>query len=169
METQFRRGAERRLGDERMAEVEQMLFTVGVFKDAMWAERGIEALTRKGFAPSAMSVLAKETPDVTAFVERLFGPSPDRIDLPAVGSAIVRGSLIDTLQGTAKDLGRVGVAAAMRRAGFQPHDGLIYETLASRGGILIALHGAPRAADALATMLSYGGGNAAIGAWTGRV
>ena len=159
----------RRSGDDGMAEVEQMLFTVGVFQDALWAERGIEALTRQGFAPSAMSVLAKETPEVMALIERLMGPSPDRIDLPAVGRAIVRGALIDALQGNARDLGRVGVAAAMRRAGFQPHDGLIYETLAGRGGILVALHGAPRAADALATMLSYGGGNAAIGAWAGRV
>ena len=159
----------RRSGDDGMAEVEQVLFTVGVFKDAMWAERGIEALTRQGFALSAISVVAKDTPEVMALVERLMGPSPDRIDLPTVGRAIVRGALIDTLQGAARDLGRVGVAAAMRRAGFQQHDGLVYETLVGRGGILVALHGAPRAADALATMLSYGGGNAAIGAWAGRV
>jgi hypothetical protein len=57
----------------------------------------------------------------------------------------------------------------MRRAGFQPHDGLIFETLVGKGGVLVAVQGAPRAADALAVMQSYGGGNAAIGAWGKRV
>ncbi len=57
------------------------------------------------------------------------------------------------------------MAAAMRRAGFQSHDGLIFETLVGKGGVLVAVEDAPRAADALAVMQSYGGGNAAIGAW----
>jgi hypothetical protein len=57
----------------------------------------------------------------------------------------------------------------MRRVGFQAHDGRIFEALAGRGGILVAIRSEPRAADALALLHSYGGGNAAIGAWTGRV
>jgi hypothetical protein len=57
----------------------------------------------------------------------------------------------------------------MRRVGFQTHDGQIYETLAGRGGVLVSVKSEPRAADALAIFHSYGGGNAAIGAWTGRV
>jgi hypothetical protein len=57
----------------------------------------------------------------------------------------------------------------MQRAGFQAHDGRIFEALAGRGGILVAIRSEPRAADALAILHSYGGGNAAIGAWTGRV
>jgi hypothetical protein len=57
----------------------------------------------------------------------------------------------------------------MRRVGFQAHDGRIFEALAARGGILVAIRTEPRAADALALLHSYGGGNAAIGAWTGRV
>ena len=57
----------------------------------------------------------------------------------------------------------------MRRVGFQSHDGRIFEALAARGGVLVAIHSEPRAADALALLHSYGGGNAAIGAWTGRV
>lgn len=61
------------------------------------------------------------------------------------------------------------MAAAMRRVGFQPHDGLIFETLVGKGGVLVAIEDAPRAADALAILHSYGGGNAAIGAWTGRI
>jgi hypothetical protein len=35
--------------------------------------------------------------------------------------------------------------------------------------VLVAIHSEPRAADALAVLHSYGAGNAAIGAWTGRV
>jgi hypothetical protein len=57
----------------------------------------------------------------------------------------------------------------MRRVGFQSHDGRIFELLTARGGILVSIHSEPRAADALAIFHSYGGGNAAIGAWTGRV
>ena len=62
-----------------------------------------------------------------------------------------------------------GVATTMRRAGFLVHDGFIYETLTARGGVLVGVHSEPRAADALAVMFAYGGGNAAIGAWAGRV
>ena len=68
-----------------------------------------------------------------------------------------------------KDLDRSGVAATIRRAGFQVHDGFIYETLTARGGVMVGVHSEPRAADALAVMFAYGGGNAAIGAWAGRV
>jgi hypothetical protein len=35
--------------------------------------------------------------------------------------------------------------------------------------VLVAVRNEPRAADALAKLHAYGGGNAAIGAWTGRV
>jgi hypothetical protein len=49
------------------------------------------------------------------------------------------------------------------------HDGQIFETLVERGGVLVAVLSEPRAADALARLHAYGGGNAAIGAWVGRV
>ena len=57
----------------------------------------------------------------------------------------------------------------MRRVGFQAHDGRIFDALTGKGGVLVAIKSEPRAADALAILHSYGGGNAAIGAWTGRV
>jgi hypothetical protein len=57
----------------------------------------------------------------------------------------------------------------MPRVGFQAHDGFIFETLTKRGGVLVAIRSESRAADALALLHAYGGGNAAIGAWTGRV
>jgi hypothetical protein len=145
------------------------LFTVGVFQDASWAERGIDALKKQGFGTDVMTVLAKATPESAAFIERVLGSAPEHMELPVLGATVARGSLIQTLNGAGKDLGRTGIAAAIRRAGFQPHDGLIYETLAGKGGILVAIEHAPRAADALAVLQSYGGGNAAIGAWMGRV
>ncbi|MCX6552848.1 MAG: hypothetical protein NTY02_17910 [Acidobacteria bacterium] len=152
-----------------MAQVEATLFTVGVFKDISWAERGIEALKSKGFAPGSMTIVAKASPDADAFVSRVLGSAPQAVELPAIGQTAARGSLVSTLDGSARDLARIGIAAAMRRAGFQPHDGLIFETLIGNGGVLVAIEDAPRAADALAVFLSYGGGNAAIGAWAGRV
>jgi hypothetical protein len=152
-----------------MTKAEQTLFTVGVFKDMTWAERGVAALREQGFGAAVMTVVAKDGPEASSFVQKVTGASPERLDLPKVGAAVAAGSLVGALQGRARDLGRVGMAAAMRRAGFQPHDGLIYETLTERGGVLVAIEDPARASDALAVLLSFGGGNAAIGAWAGRV
>jgi hypothetical protein len=152
-----------------MAQLESALFTVAVFKDTAWAERGIAALKQQGFTTDMITVAAKASADTTAFIERALGIPPEEWELPVIGAAVVRGALGETLNGTARDLGRIGMAAAMRRAGFQAHDGLIFETLVGKGGVLVAVRDAPRAADALAVMQSYGGGNAAIGAWAGRV
>jgi hypothetical protein len=152
-----------------MAQVETALFTVGVFKDIAWAERGIDALKQQGFTAERMTVAAKASPEAAALIERIFGAGPEPVELPVVGAAVARGALTATLDGPGRDLAKVGMAAAMRRAGFQPHDGLIFETLVGKGGVLVAVQDAPRAADALAVMQSYGGGNAAIGAWVNRV
>ena len=152
-----------------MAQVETALFTVGVFQDMAWAERGIDALKQQRFTAERMTVAAKASAEAASLIERIFGAAPEALDLPVVGSAMARGTLADTLNGPGRDLARVGMAAAMRRAGFQAHDGLIFETLVGKGGVLVAVQDAPRAAEALAVMQSYGGGNAAIGAWTNRV
>jgi len=152
-----------------MAQTEQALFTIGVFQDVSWAERGIDALRKQGFGADVMTVLAKSTPEATTFIERALGGSPEHMDLPVLGPTLARGALVQTLNGSARDLGRIGIAAAIRRAGFQPHDGLIFQTLVGKGGVLVAIEDAPRAADALAVLQSYGGGNAAVGAWAGRV
>ncbi len=149
-----------------MAETERLLFTVGVFKDLTAAESGIEALKQQGFSPAEMSVLAKETPETVAFVTRVLDAAPAKLQVPNLGAAVGGGALLDALGG---DLGKLGIAGAMRRVGFQAHDGLIYEKLTERGGICVAIGGAPRVADALQVMYSYGGGNAAIGAWGDRV
>jgi hypothetical protein len=82
---------------------------------------------------------------------------------------VARGPLVAALQGPDNGLETAGLGRTIGRAGFQAHDGYIYETLTGRGGVLVAIRSEPRAADALAKLHAYGGGNAAIGAWTGKV
>jgi len=144
-------------------------FTVGVFQDIPWAERGLEALKRQGFPSEALSIIAKASPDTSALIDRALGGPATSMDIKPLGPLVARGSLVAALQGPEHDLSDVGLADAMRRVGFQGHDGLIFETLTGRGGILVAIKTEPRAADALAILHCYGGGNAAIGAWLGRV
>jgi hypothetical protein len=152
-----------------MIDVETGRFTVGVFQDVMWAERGIAALKQVGLPPEALSVIAKDSPEVASLIERTLNAGGERIEMVATGAVLARGPLVAALQGSAHDLAKLGLSGSMRRVGFQAHDGRIFETLTARGGVLVAIHSEPRAADALAILHSYGGGNAAIGAWTGRV
>jgi hypothetical protein len=144
-------------------------FTVCVFKDLEWAGKAFDALDRQGFAPGMLSVVVRETPEAAGFIEARLGRTPDRRTAARLGPVLTVGSLPDTLDGGDTGLARAGLAGTMRRAGFQAHDGQIYETLTERGGILVAVQDDPRAAEALALFFSHGGGNAAIGAWRGRV
>jgi hypothetical protein len=152
-----------------MVEVEAGRFTVGVFQDVAWATKGLQALEDAGFARESLTILAKATPEAAALIERVFGVPADRVEVAGVGAIVAHGPLVEALQSSARDLAKLGIAGTMRRVGFQAHDGRIFEALAGRGGILVSIRNAPRAADALAVLHSYGGGNAAIGAWTGRV
>ena len=152
-----------------MSDEERQSFTVGVFQDTEWAQRGLEALAKEGFPPESLSMISKETPEASALLQRTFAVDGTALDIVRIGPVVAHGPLLGTLQGRSRDLDRSGVSATMRRAGFQTHDGFIFETLTARGGVLVAVHSAPRAADALAVMFAYGGGNAAIGAWAGRV
>jgi hypothetical protein len=145
------------------------LFTVGVFQDVAWAEKGIRALQAQNFPSDALSFLARDSPDVAALAERTFASPVTTLEVRGLGIVRARGPLVDTLQGADQQLTRQGLAATARRIGFQVHDGRIFETLASRGGVLVAVTSEARASDALAILHSYGGGNAAIGAWSGRV
>ena len=152
-----------------MIDVEAGRFTVGVFQDVAWAEKGLDALKRMGLPAEALTIVAKEGPEVAALIEKTFGLPGDRLDTAGTGGLLARGPLVAALQGPSRDLPKLGLSGTMRRVGFQAHDGRIYETLTARGGVLVAIRSEPLAADALAILLSYGGGNAAIGAWTGRV
>jgi hypothetical protein len=149
-------------------EIEVGRFTVGVFQDVDWAVRGVEALKKQGLVAESISILGKTSPALTAFIERELG-APQSIEIADLGPAIARGPIVAALQGSDQGLQKLGLARTMRRVGFQAHDGKIFDALTARGGILVAIHSEPRAADALAVLHSYGGGNAAIGAWTGRV
>lgn len=144
-------------------------FTIGVFQDVEWARKGIEALLRDGFVPESLTILAKDTPEAAGLIESTLGGAPQRMELKSLGSVVARGPLVSALQGDDEGLKAAGLGATITRAGFQAHDGYIYETLAGRGGILVGVRNEPRSADALAKLHAYGGGNAAIGAWTGRV
>lgn len=152
-----------------MVDVDTARFTVGVFKDVSWAEKGLAALKQLGLPPAAFSIVAKDTPEAAALIEQVLGSPAERFETIATGALLTRGALVEALQGPARDLSKLGLSGTMRRIGFQAHDGRIFETLTARGGVLVAVLSDPKAADALAILHSYGGGNAAIGAWTGRV
>jgi hypothetical protein len=145
------------------------MFTIGVFQDAAWADRGIAALLNDGFAAESLSLIAKQTDEVESITRSRFDEAPTSLEIGRLGRAIARGPIVPVLQGRDSGLQTAGVGATIGRAGFQRHDGHIYETLLERGGVLVAIHNFPRAADALAKLHAYGGGNAAIGAWAGRV
>jgi len=152
-----------------MGDEEQKCFTVGVFQDVEWAQQGIEALLGEGFTVESLSLISKSTPEAEALLHRIFGVEGGRLDIVRIGQVVAHGPLVGALQGGKQDLDRAGVASTMLRVGFQAHDGFIFETLTVRGGVLVGVNSEPRAADALAVMFAYGGGNAAIGAWKGRV
>jgi len=152
-----------------MVDVDAGRFTVGVFQDVAWARKGLDALKAAGIVAESLSIIAKESPEVGSLVDTTIGSPAERLTLDAIGPVVAKGPIVAALQGTARDLPKLGVAGTMRRVGFQPHDGRIFEALVARGGVLVAIHSEPRAADALAVLHSYGAGNAAIGAWTGRV
>ena len=142
-------------------------FTVGVFQDVSWAERGLDALIKKhAFPPESITVLAADKPENAGLIEKTLGSRGDTYTVRGIGQLVGRGPLVAALQ---PDMTATGLGSSMRRAGFQPHDGHIFEALLGRGGVLVAVRNEPRAADALAVLHAYGGGNAAIGAWSGRV
>ena len=146
------------------------LFTVGVFQDVAWAVKGLDALIGAGFPPESLTIIAKEGADISTLVERTFGSAGERLDVAGIGANLAswsqsHGRLAFTLSdSTGADIWtmKVGDTAPSRVT-------RIFETLTGRGGVLVAIRTEPRAADALAILHSYGGGNAAIGAWTGKV
>jgi hypothetical protein len=152
-----------------MSSVRTGCFTIGVFQDARWAGRGLDALRHAGFPSESLTVIAKESADSAALVERACGAPGQQLEVAAIGAVVARGPLLAALQRGGRDLEDLGLAGTLCRAGFQAHDCRIFETLTSRGGVLVAIQSEPRAAEALALLFSYGGGNAAIGAWAGRL
>ena len=149
--------------------IANVMFTVAVFADVASADKGLGALQKWGFAPELISVLGKDSPELEALVSRWQTPSTRTCTLRRTGAIRCGGRLIDVLDGEASELAALDLGGTLRRAGFQPHDAHIYETLVARCGVLVAVDSEPGAADALTVFHNYGGGNAAIGAWHGRV
>ena len=114
-------------------------------------------------------MVAARSPEADSAIREAIGAEPRTIDVKALGACIAAGPLLSTLQGGDNGLVSVGLASAFTRAGFQKHDGYIFEQLVRRGGVLVSVVSEPRASDALAKLHSYGAGNASIGAWSGRV
>ena len=152
-----------------MTGTDAALFTVGVFQDLTWAQNGLAALIRAGLVRESLSVLAIASAEARALIEQQLAGSPATMRIAGLGDVVVKGPIVGALQGESGDLERLGLSGTMRRVGFQPHDARIFEALTAKGGVLVAIHSEPRAADALAVLHAYGGGNAAIGAWTGRL
>ena len=148
---------------------DETTFTVGVFQDAVWADRGIDALLADGIEPEAITILAKDDEAAAALIRSKLGAQPERLELKSLGSVVAHGPLLAVLRGSDNTLATAGLGATFGRAGFQAHDGQIFETLMGRGGVLVAIRSEPRAADALGKLHAYGGGNAAIGAYAGRL
>jgi hypothetical protein len=103
-------------------ETEAGRFTVGVFQDIAWAERGVAALRTQGLAVESLSILGKASPEMSAFIERTLGAA-QAVDVHDLGPAVARGPLVAALQGGDEGLSRLGIAGTMRRVGFQAHDG----------------------------------------------
>lgn len=148
---------------------DERLFTTGVFEDADSAARAVLALRDDRFPVEAISLIGLDSEAAAALVTSLTGTPGAVLEVQGLGAARVTGALTGVLAGEDDGLASRGLAATAGRAGYQPHDGRIYDALVRRGGILVAVEGAARAADALAMLMAYGGGNAAIGAWAGRL
>ena len=81
-------------------------FTVGVFQDVEWAERGLQALRQRGFAPESMTIIAKASPEVVDLVRRSLGSDGTAIDVAGLGSSVAKGPMVAVLQGQDSGLAR---------------------------------------------------------------
>src|SRR5712671_123325 len=98
-----------------MVDVDTGRFTVGVFQDVPWAQKGIEALRRAGLAAESLSIIAKESPEVALFIEQALGTPAERLETIATGPLLAKGPILAPLQGVAHDLAKLGLSGTMRR------------------------------------------------------
>src|SRR5688500_15339476 len=112
IETKNEKGNEK--GIEMAVEVETGRFTVGVFQDIAWAEKGVDALRKQGLAVESLSILGKASPEMAAFIERTLG-APQSLDVHDLGPVMARGPLVPALQGSDQGLAKSGIAGTMRR------------------------------------------------------
>ena len=74
-----------------MVDVETERFTVGVFQDVAWAQKGVDALKQAGFPLETLTILAKDGPEAAAFIEQALGGAAQRVELAGIGAAVGRG------------------------------------------------------------------------------
>ena len=70
------------------------MFTIGVFQDVAWADRGLAALVADGFDPASISVLARATSGAEAPIQQHLGATVERLELPRLGAAVGCGPLL---------------------------------------------------------------------------
>src|ERR1700694_856563 len=99
-----------------MIDVETGRFTVGVFQDVAWAEKGIAALKKAGLPAESLTIIAKERPYVAALIERTLGAAGERLEFGGTGTVLARGALLVALQGPSRDLAKLGLSGTRRRA-----------------------------------------------------
>ena len=88
-----------------MIDVDTARFTVGVFQDVAWAEKGLDALKRAGLPAESLSILAKESPDVAALMQKTLGAGGRAPRHHATSAPCSRaGPIVEALQGPARDL-----------------------------------------------------------------
>src|SRR5262249_56268329 len=120
-----------------MVDVDAARFMVRVFQDIAWATKGLGALTRAGFGPDMLTILAKDTPEAAALIEKTVGAAGERMDIAGIGTIVARGPLVEALQGSARDLAKLGLAGTMRRVGFQAHAAPMFDAPAGPRPLLL--------------------------------
>ena len=80
-----------------MSDEERQSFTVGVFQDTEWAERGLEALAKEGFPSESLSMISKESPEASALLQRTFAVDGTALDIVRIGPVVAHGPLLGTL------------------------------------------------------------------------
>jgi hypothetical protein len=141
------------------------LHTVAVFADLATAERAVGVLlTTHRFAAAGVSAIGNDDAALAAWMSGVLGGGQTTVATAGGGALRAVGPLVPP-----SGLDSDGVDGLLRKSGFQPHDGRIFARLVERGGVLVAVTSDSRSADPLAVMHAYGGGNAAIGAWRGRL
>ena len=128
-------------------EVESGRFTVGVFQDLAWAERGVDALLKQGLGRES-SIDSRQGVTRPRGVHRAFEGRRRRWSVhdlgPVARTWAARRGAAGSRSGPRESRDR----GTMRRVGFQAHDGRIFHVLTGRGGVMVAIHSEPRAADA---------------------
>src|ERR1700752_1458114 len=73
----------RTLNGGSVVETSADLFTIGVFQDLTWADKGLQALRAQGFPPDILSLIVKDTPESAAFAEQTFGEPASTMEIRA--------------------------------------------------------------------------------------